>query len=45
MLSIRGDEIVTTVGHDNEEDTKVDGFQVKFIKCQLYRVGAENSKP
>ncbi|XP_023338889.1 neurexin-4 isoform X2 [Eurytemora carolleeae] len=25
--SIRGEEIVTTIEHDNEEDTKIDGFQ------------------
>jgi len=32
FFSILGDFIVTTVGHENEEPTKVDGFQVNFAE-------------
>ncbi len=35
-FSILGDFVITTVNHENEEPTKVDGFQVQYCAKNKY---------
>ncbi len=36
MFSYEEDKYVTRIGHDNQEPTKVDGFQVGNFVCLIF---------